>query len=321
MSASPRRCDPDPALRQRPRRPDAGAERAGDDHGPGHVGRGRCRIVYLMLTRHERGATGEAVLADLAGREDGLVGGRRCRRPVRYHAEEGAIALVALSKRFGDALGSTPSTSRSPSASSFAARPVRLRQDDDAADDRRLRAPHLAGQSARRPRVADVPPYRRDVNTVFQSYALFPHLSVADNVAFGLRRKGVRRPSTRRVQRCARAGPARATSAGAAPPALRRPAAAGRAGPGVGSPSGGAAARRAARRAGRRGSARRCSSSSRRSSKRSGSPSSTSPTIRGGADDVGPDRGDERGDGSSRWAPRARSTRIRRPPSSPTSSG
>ena len=36
------------------------------------------------------------------------------------------------------------------------------------------------------------PPYRRDVNTVFQSYALFPHLTIFENVAFGLRRRGVR---------------------------------------------------------------------------------------------------------------------------------
>ena len=37
--------------------------------------------------------------------------------------------------------------------------------------------------------VTDHPPYKRDVNTVFQSYALFPHLSVERNVAFGLERK------------------------------------------------------------------------------------------------------------------------------------
>jgi spermidine/putrescine transport system ATP-binding protein len=37
--------------------------------------------------------------------------------------------------------------------------------------------------------VSGLPPYKRDVNTVFQSYALFPHLSIFENVAFGLRRQ------------------------------------------------------------------------------------------------------------------------------------
>lgn len=41
--------------------------------------------------------------------------------------------------------------------------------------------------------VAGVPPYERDVNTVFQDYALFPHMSVLDNVAYGLMVKGVER--------------------------------------------------------------------------------------------------------------------------------
>jgi spermidine/putrescine transport system ATP-binding protein len=41
--------------------------------------------------------------------------------------------------------------------------------------------------------VSRVPPYRRNVNTVFQQYALFPHMTVADNVAFGPRSKRVGR--------------------------------------------------------------------------------------------------------------------------------
>jgi putative spermidine/putrescine transport system ATP-binding protein len=45
--------------------------------------------------------------------------------------------------------------------------------------------------------VSQRPPYARDVNTVFQDYALFPHMSVADNVAYGLRVKGIRKGERR----------------------------------------------------------------------------------------------------------------------------
>ncbi|MFI5977626.1 ABC transporter ATP-binding protein [Streptomyces sp. NPDC051452] len=51
----------------------------------------------------------------------------------------------------------------------------------------------LAGED-----VTGLPPNKRNVNTVFQSYALFDHLSIADNIAFGLRRSGVERGEIRR---------------------------------------------------------------------------------------------------------------------------
>jgi putative spermidine/putrescine transport system ATP-binding protein len=47
----------------------------------------------------------------------------------------------------------------------------------------------LAGQDVTRQ-----PPYSRDVNTVFQDYALFPHMTVGQNVEYGLRVKGIKRP-------------------------------------------------------------------------------------------------------------------------------
>lgn len=37
--------------------------------------------------------------------------------------------------------------------------------------------------------VSKIPPYRRNVNMVFQDYALFPHLTVSQNIAFGLQMK------------------------------------------------------------------------------------------------------------------------------------
>src|SRR5438477_636115 len=45
--------------------------------------------------------------------------------------------------------------------------------------------------------VSKLPPYERDVNTVFQDYALFPHMTVGENVAYGLMVKRVRKPERR----------------------------------------------------------------------------------------------------------------------------
>src|SRR3954451_25494364 len=41
--------------------------------------------------------------------------------------------------------------------------------------------------------VTGLPPFERDVNTVFQDYALFPHMTVAENIAYGLRVKRIAR--------------------------------------------------------------------------------------------------------------------------------
>ena len=46
--------------------------------------------------------------------------------------------------------------------------------------------------------IADVPPYKRNVNTVFQKYALFPHLNVYENIAFGLRVSKVKEEDIRK---------------------------------------------------------------------------------------------------------------------------
>ncbi len=98
--------------------------------------------------------------------------------------------------------------------------------------------------------VTEVPPYARDVNTVFQDYALFPHMTVGENVEYGLRVKRVARAERRsRAQEAldlVRLGDHAARKPGAA---LGRPAAAGRARARDRQPAAGAPPRRAARRA------------------------------------------------------------------------
>jgi spermidine/putrescine transport system ATP-binding protein len=51
--------------------------------------------------------------------------------------------------------------------------------------------------------ITALPPFKRDINTVFQHYALFPHMSVRENIGYGLRMRGV--PSAERAQRVSEA--------------------------------------------------------------------------------------------------------------------
>jgi ABC-type Fe3+/spermidine/putrescine transport system ATPase subunit len=94
-----------------------------------------------------------------------------------------------------------------------------------------------------------VPPYRRNVNTVFQDYALFPHLNVADNVAYGLMIRGASRVErdTRSRSRLGN-GQAAGLWRPQARTAFGRTAAAGGAGPSTRQQTQSPVARRAARR-------------------------------------------------------------------------
>ena len=104
------------------------------------------------------------------------------------------VALVGLSKRFGDVaavdnvdLEVTHGeffTMLGPSGSGKTTT-LRLIAGFEAPDAGRV---ELGGRD-----VSRLPPYERDVNTVFQDYALFPHMTVGENVAYGLRVKGVGR--------------------------------------------------------------------------------------------------------------------------------
>ena len=129
--------------------------------------------------------------------------------------------------------------------------------------------------------VSGIPPHKRNVNTVFQSYALFPFLTVFDNVAFGLRnRKLGKAEMASAVNEALELVKLRSFAQAPSWPAFRRPAAAGGAGQGTGAKALGPAARRAARRAGCQAAPLAERSSSRHCRSRSASPSSTSRTTR-----------------------------------------
>ena len=105
-------------------------------------------------------------------------------------AERGAVVLSGVSKFYGEqpavddlSLTVQPGEFISLLGPSGCGKTTTLRmiagfEQPDAGDIR------ISGRSVR-----GVPPYRRDVNTVFQAYALFPHLSVAENVAYGLQQR------------------------------------------------------------------------------------------------------------------------------------
>lgn len=102
----------------------------------------------------------------------------------------GAVVLDRITKRYGDqtavddlSLSIRPGEFLSLLGPSGCGKTTTLRmiagfEHPDAGDIR------ISGRS-----VLDEPPYRRNVNTVFQAYALFPHMSVAENVAYGLQQR------------------------------------------------------------------------------------------------------------------------------------
>jgi spermidine/putrescine transport system ATP-binding protein len=107
-------------------------------------------------------------------------------------SEAGGVRLENVVKRFDGAVAVDGVTLDVPSGSFFAllgpsgcgkTTSLRMIGGFEQPDEGRI---EIGGRD-----VVGVPPYKRDVNTVFQSYALFPHLSIFENVAFGLRRRGV----------------------------------------------------------------------------------------------------------------------------------
>ncbi|GAA0373605.1 ABC transporter ATP-binding protein [Streptomyces blastmyceticus] len=103
------------------------------------------------------------------------------------------VRLTAISKRYGSFTAVHPLDLAIPAGSFFAllgasgcGKTTTLRMIAGLEDPTTGKV-ELAGKD-----VTALPPHKRPVNTVFQSYALFPHLDIYENVAFGLRRRGIK---------------------------------------------------------------------------------------------------------------------------------
>ncbi|WP_127355492.1 ABC transporter ATP-binding protein [Actinacidiphila soli] len=113
--------------------------------------------------------------------------------PQASAASGGAVTLTGISKTWGDFTAVQPLDLTIPEGSFFA-----LLGASGCGKTTTLRM--IAGleePTAGTVRIGDqdvtgLPPHKRPVNTVFQNYALFPHLDVYENVAFGLRRRGIK---------------------------------------------------------------------------------------------------------------------------------
>jgi len=84
-------------------------------------------------------------------------------------------------------------------------RPERLWEDDDALNIAGLQTPTSGSIRLQGTDLTNLPPYERDIGVVFQDYALFPHKTVAENIAFGLKMRGAdEREREAKVSRCSR---------------------------------------------------------------------------------------------------------------------
>ena len=113
--------------------------------------------------------------------------------PTAATASGGAVTLTGISKTWGDFTAVQPLDLTIPEGSFFA-----LLGASGCGKTTTLRM--IAGleePTSGTVRIGDLdatelPPHKRPVNTVFQNYALFPHLDIYENVAFGLRRRGIK---------------------------------------------------------------------------------------------------------------------------------